>query len=407
MALKLRVVSEHRRQLGPRSSMVFGVAGGTIGRGADNDWVLPDPQRYLSGRHARIAFREGNWFLEDTSTNGVFINDASTPLLRDQPHALRDGDLLRLGEYHIIASIDSTQQSAALEPSAIFAVERVNGTGNNSRSPDLGASLNLQALLTVDTSLSDSFRPVNAFGQAVNVSFGRPQVDEEHEPSEDSIARRMARLARAAAARERERERSSPAALYDVATGLQVFCRGAGIDPAALPADAQTRLLHLAGQLCREVLLGLKDLGRARRDLQNRFRIDAAQDVEDTRLSLQHGGVEELLIRLLAGHEVRQADAVQWLRDEFARGKAHQTALAQAMRAAFVDFVGRLAPSELENRFQRAAPSSKAGAAAQYWALYAEFYRNLTEMPPDHLPHVFVETFANAYRESVDEDPVR
>lgn len=404
MALKLRVVSEHRRQLGPRSSMVFGVAGGTIGRAADNDWVLPDPQRYLSGRHARVSFCDGRWLLEDTSTNGVYLNDATTPLVRKQPHELRDGDLLRLGEYQIVASIDATQE-VVVEPSAIFAVERINGTGT-SHSGDLGASLNLRALLTVDTSLSDSFRPVNAFGQAVNVSFGRGESEEEREPSEDSIARRMARLARAVGVREREkeRERASAPALCDVATGLQAFCRGAGIDPATLPADAQTRLLQLAGQLCREALVGLKDLGRAQQELHNRFRIESLRDPEDAHAALQRGGVEELLTRLLAGHEVRQSDAVQWLRDEFARSKAHQTAMAQAMRAAFVDFVGRLAPSELENRFQRAVPSGKAGAAAQYWTLYGEFYRNLTEMPPDHLPHVFVETFANAYRDAVREE---
>src|SRR2546430_8633411 len=32
--------------------------------------------------------------------------------------------------------------------------------------------------------------------------------------------------------------------LYDVQTGLQAFCRGAGIDAERLPADAQTRLLR-------------------------------------------------------------------------------------------------------------------------------------------------------------------
>ena len=42
--LRLRVVSEQRRSLAERSSAIFSVEGGTIGRSADNDWVLPDPQ---------------------------------------------------------------------------------------------------------------------------------------------------------------------------------------------------------------------------------------------------------------------------------------------------------------------------------------------------------------------------
>ena len=45
--LRLRVVSEQRRSLAERSSAIFSVEGGTIGRSADNDWVLPDPQRYV------------------------------------------------------------------------------------------------------------------------------------------------------------------------------------------------------------------------------------------------------------------------------------------------------------------------------------------------------------------------
>ena len=38
---------------------------------------------------------------------------------------------------------------------------------------------------------------------------------------------------------------------------------------------------------------------------------------------------------------------------------------------------------------------------AQYWELYTEFYRNLIEMPADHLPHMFVEAFGVAYKEFV------
>ena len=55
MTLRLRVVSDQRRSLGDRSSIVFTVDGGTIGRSADNDWVFPDPLRYVSAHHARVA----------------------------------------------------------------------------------------------------------------------------------------------------------------------------------------------------------------------------------------------------------------------------------------------------------------------------------------------------------------
>ena len=50
------------------------VAGGefAIGRGAENDWVLPDPERFLARRHCVLAYRSGGWQIADVSTNATF-----------------------------------------------------------------------------------------------------------------------------------------------------------------------------------------------------------------------------------------------------------------------------------------------------------------------------------------------
>jgi type VI secretion system protein len=216
---------------------------------------------------------------------------------------------------------------------------------------------------------------------------------------EEAIERRIARLARAAS-RDPKTGASAPA-LYDVHSGLQAFCRGAGIEVERLPADAQTRLLHLAGQLFREALVGLKDLDRSRNETRNRFRIELHPDPDDPRPSLPRTAVEDLVIDLFSQHESRRLDAVGWLRETFGEAKTHELAAAKATRAAFVEFLDRLDPAELEARFERAARRGKVRSAdkAQYWELFTAFYRNLIEMPADHLPHTFVEAFAAAYRE--------
>src|SRR5262245_63654194 len=90
MALKLRVISDHYKALGKRSSQLFGVTGGRIGRAQDNDWVLPDPDRYVSSHHAKVSFRTGSWVLEDVSTNGTFINGSDSPASLDGPYRLQD-----------------------------------------------------------------------------------------------------------------------------------------------------------------------------------------------------------------------------------------------------------------------------------------------------------------------------
>ena len=406
MTLRLRVVSDQRRSLGDRSSIVLSAEGASIGRSADNDWVLPDPLRYVSAHHARIEYRDGNYYVLDTSTNGVFLNDGRDPVARHGAEGarLRNGDMLRVGDYHIVVAIDSRsgvpgESDIVQVPTSIHALHTVGRAAQT----DLGAALNLDELLMPDTpaATGEAFVPVNAYGQAVAASPARvPSIEPEREPGEDSIARRIARLARAAS-RDPRTGASAPA-LHDVASGLQAFCRGAGIDADRLPADAQTRLLHLAGQLFREVLVGLKDLERSRNETRNRFRIEfEAPDPDDPRPVLARTAIEDLVMDLLLRHENRSLDAVQWIRETIDSGKKHERAGGRATRSAFIEFLDRLDPAELEARFERAARRGRKSAdKAQYWDMYTSFYRNIVEMPADHLPHTFVEAFAAAYRQA-------
>lgn len=72
-----------------------------IGRGADANWVLPDPDRLLSKHHCVLEFRGGGWQVRDLSTNGTYVNHADQPVGRDQVKMLEEGDRLRLGPYEI------------------------------------------------------------------------------------------------------------------------------------------------------------------------------------------------------------------------------------------------------------------------------------------------------------------
>lgn len=101
MALKLTVVSDQRSVLGRDASIVLGVGGGSIGRAHDNDWVLPDPQCYLSAHHARVQCRHGSYYLLDCSTNGTYVNGGTVPISRRNVYPLRDGDSLRLGQMRL------------------------------------------------------------------------------------------------------------------------------------------------------------------------------------------------------------------------------------------------------------------------------------------------------------------
>lgn len=84
----------------------FDMAGGIFGRAPDNDWVLPDPSRYVSSHHGRIRFENNQFLLIDESTNGIFLNGASLPLGAAQETVLKNDDLLLFGDYRVQVSIE-------------------------------------------------------------------------------------------------------------------------------------------------------------------------------------------------------------------------------------------------------------------------------------------------------------
>lgn len=81
-----------------------------IGRSPTVDWSLPDPRAFISSRHCEITFAGGEYRLIDRSTNGTFLN-GSDERMRG-PHILCDGDVIAVGQYEIVATIDDGKPRA-------------------------------------------------------------------------------------------------------------------------------------------------------------------------------------------------------------------------------------------------------------------------------------------------------
>ena len=81
----------------------------TIGRGPENDLVLPDPDRLISKRHCVIEDHNGNVVVVDLSTNGTFLNYGKVAL-GNVPTPLNDGDILSLGGYELLVSFGQAQR---------------------------------------------------------------------------------------------------------------------------------------------------------------------------------------------------------------------------------------------------------------------------------------------------------
>ena len=97
MYLSLQVTGRQAAALGASRSKIFDQRGGSVGRGPQNDWVLPDPERYVSSQHFIIRCMNNAFYLEDVSTNGVFLNGIAEPV-RDRGEAVLDSLAVAWGD---------------------------------------------------------------------------------------------------------------------------------------------------------------------------------------------------------------------------------------------------------------------------------------------------------------------
>lgn len=117
MSLKLTITSFQRLSPGQETTKILDRGSLTIGRAAQNNWILQDPERILSSNHCVVHYRDGGYFLTDTSTNGTFLNDSDQRIPRNQTVPLGDGDRFVLGDYEIeVSLIPGAAELAEIEP---------------------------------------------------------------------------------------------------------------------------------------------------------------------------------------------------------------------------------------------------------------------------------------------------
>ena len=115
MTLKIKVTGRYAKSFKDNAQKEFTVHGGTLGRSVENTWVLPDPHRHISGKHAVILNKDGHYFILDTSTNGVFMNKASTRIGRGNSARLSHGDTFRISDFVFQVSLKEDPADAVLE----------------------------------------------------------------------------------------------------------------------------------------------------------------------------------------------------------------------------------------------------------------------------------------------------
>ncbi len=117
LMLRIQANSYNDQPITQPLSAEFDEMGGSIGRSEGNTLMLPDEKRYISRTQASIGFRNGSYVLRDHgSATPSIVNDS--PVGNGNEIALREGDVLRIGDYVLTVSTGSAAVGSMADPFA-------------------------------------------------------------------------------------------------------------------------------------------------------------------------------------------------------------------------------------------------------------------------------------------------
>ena len=432
----------------------------SIGRGSENDWVLPDRERFLSKRHCILAYRSGSWQIADLSTNRTFLNGEAAPVGHAQPRDLHDGDRLRLGDYEIELRIAKTAIPAraplgqgdpfALDP---FAPPLGPATGHFDPDPLLPRRPGQDPFAEPFVSASINVPPNNNpfTPEPGEVRFAGPTQpdhsphiedvfrpglphsllpdDWDHEPAPQpptppavtgsALASGLTDTPAAVAVGPPEaslvKDASPvtpppvsappipPAAVIRNDDLLAAFLRGTGL-PDARPADAVAAMEALGGAF-RELISGLRLAMIARSTIKGEFRIEQTmfRSRGNNPLKFSADDDDAMLALLGAGRrtEMGPAEAVA---DALRDLRLHEIATIAAMRSAVQGMIARFDPAKLRLAAEQSGLSLvPVQRKARAWDAFEALFVQTSHALADDFDGVFGRAFARAYEQALKE----
>ncbi|AUG43953.1 type VI secretion system-associated FHA domain protein TagH [Pseudomonas chlororaphis] len=367
------------------SSKTFKQAGGVIGRGEDCDWIIPDRKRHLSNHHAIVSYRDGMFFLTDTSSNGIQASDSGARLRKGEPQRIEHGSVYVLGDFEIRARL--------VRDPATFDTEVGRPQAAGSIIPD-DAFLDLDPLNALDQqervySEIDELTALNTPRQEPRQRADYARIDMESLLVPELVAQPEAPVAVEPAPVERQRE------------GFwEHFGAALGVDLKGLDHDAREALAIDAARLLKQSIGGLQQSLRTRSELKNELRLalTTAQGGSKNPLKFAVDASEALGI-LLQGNKPGQLPAEQAISRAFRDLQAHQVALLTASRAAVRGTLEHFSPQQLTLRFERDNKPLLATSGSR-WRAYNRYHQALRQ-DDDWSERLLARDFAQAYEEQI------
>lgn len=378
MDITLSVVSYHRLSPNQISSKSFDRHGGTLGRSPQADWSLPDPERVISAVHARVLWVDGQYAIEDLSTNGLFINRNSQPLGRGNRQPLGEGDLLRLGDYELAVAL--SRPSSAGHP-------------HSQSQPNQVDSGLLPLNSRIEPSLSDVDRwlkpapakPVSAASMAppspLEEHFAPPavQIPDDWQWRFDGMEEAAPQPALP------EVTVAAPAVAPEAQFGgdrepLAAFLDGLGLAPEQQPPAGDHRWWFAVGCAMQQLCAGLLGQLRARANQRSGMRVQQTtfQMRENNPLKFS-ASVDEVFHNLFSRRSGSFMSAEHAIRDAFADLRDHEQALMAGVKGAMLGLLAQLEPARLAEQAAAGGWWGRRRRQRELWERYRQLHRDLVE----------------------------
>ena len=427
MTLTLKITSYQSQTLGANSCKSFSKCGGSIGREQDNDWVLPDPERFISGRHTQITYQDSSYHLTDTSTNGIFVNGSSTPLGNGKSIVLHEGDHLSLGDYEIEVSIDNEAIARQIIPPSNYSPSpQVNKNNYDISSIPVGGVGNLDSLdplandrLPPDTSevgadsdhvssLAESFQLPGSKPEAIpdDWDFTGCVTPENFQPSSPLGGKMPGKpnqaqsMPTSGSENQADLEPAAPANQKASGNLSADFFRGIGIDPAGINSYEN---MESYGMLFREMVQGTMEVLVSRATLKSEFRmpLTTIRPVENNPLKFSPS-VDDALNILFSSQGTGYLSPADSIRESFEDIKCHQMAMVAGIQAAFNYMLQCFDPESFQEQgaggMLDKVPLNR---NARNWERYRTYHETVTGDPEHGFQILFGEEFARAYEDQI------
>lgn len=387
MELVLDVVSAPQQIPGMAATKTFRHAGGIIGRADSCDWVIPDRNRVISGKHALVSYEDGAFYLTDTSSNGIQLKDSGMPMTKGKPIRIEHGKVFCLGEFEIRARL--------IQNPAEFETELHHSQPTGSIIPD-DAFLDLDPLNALDQQERMQYQPEDRADLLAPVRNEAPLQPHDYA----RIDTETVHVPHLVVPPEPKQEVAPAPRSTLPSTFWAKYEQALGVSLDGLSEDQREALAIAAAGLLKQCVGNLQQSLKTRSELKTEMRLAQTTVQSSGNNPLKHtADASEALTAMLRQQEPGKMPATHAVGRAFRDLQAHQVALSAASRTALKAMIDHLSPEQLALRFERENKSLINTAGAR-WRAYTRFYQAL-QGNDDWSKRFFAQDFAIAYEEQI------